>query len=110
MLRAFGSSADGQRGNLTVEEGEGVAELDRAAGEGAADLGGRDGLVACLGEVSYGRSRLEFCDGSIHPFLDGRAAVLVLLVTDERVGGEELVEVIGVAGVVCLEEGGDGGR
>ena len=67
---------------------KGVAELDRAAGEGAADLGGRDSLVARLGEVSYGRMGLVFRNGSVNPCLDGSAAALVLFVTDERVGGD----------------------
>jgi hypothetical protein len=104
---ANGLRTDGQRGNLAVLEREVVTELRRAARKIAADLGGRDGLLAHGREVSDGRLRLVFRDGSIHPFLDGRAAVFVCFVADDGVVGKEGIEIMGLPAVVRLKKRGD---
>jgi len=70
-------------------------------------LCGCDGLLAHVRKISYICNWSVFRNCSVNPHLDVRTAVFVRLITDERVICEELTEVIGVSGVVCMEERGD---
>ena len=90
--------------SVAVSEGELVANLSRASGKAAADLCGRDGLLAHLCEISHICDRFVFRNRSVNPRLDGGAPVFVRLITYERVTREELIEVIGLPGVVRMEE------
>jgi hypothetical protein len=66
-------------------------------------------LVARLGAISYVCFRFVFRDGPINPFLDGSAAVLVLLITYKRIASEHSLK--SWSGQCCaLKEGGDSRR
>jgi len=93
--------------DLAVLKCELVANLSRASGKATADSRGCDGPLSHFCEISYICDRSVFGNCSVNPRLAGGTPVLVGLITDERVTREELVEVIGLAGVVCMEERGD---
>ena len=83
-------------------------ELSRTSGEVASNLSGDDCSAAHLREVSGFRNRFVFRNRSINPFLDGSAAIVLLLIIHERVVGKEFIEAVCLAGVMRMKKSGDG--
>jgi hypothetical protein len=55
--------------------------------------------------ISNFRNRPVFPNCSVNPRLDVCASVFPFFITYYRVGREELIELIGLPGIVCVEEG-----
>src|SRR6202022_449636 len=97
------SPFDKQHRNLVALECEVVAELDRTSWKAAADLSGDNRLVTDFSDVGHLGVRLVFFVHLIAPLPDCSAAVLSVLVGDERVFREGSNHGIRLVGISSLE-------
>ena len=101
------SCFDEQRSNLVVLECEVVSKLNRAAWEIPADSGSNYKLLAVACDASYVRSRLRVRRSPIDPRCNFGTVVIVGLVVDVGIGGEQREEIGKLSGVGSVEEGSD---
>ena len=101
------SGFDEQRSDLIVLEGEVVTKRDRTSWEVAADFGRDDELLAVARDASHVRSRLRVCCSPVNPRRDFGTIVIVGLVIDVSIRGEQREKIGKLAGVGGVEEASD---
>ncbi len=101
------SCFDEQCSNLGVLECEVVTKLNRASGEIATELGGDNQLLAVTRDVSYVGRWLGARSSPVNPPCNFGTVVVVGLVVDVGIGGEQREEIGKLSSVGGVEEGSD---